>query len=87
MGEMGEIFREMTRQKKERKYHRKVKALHLLKENHVVYEELNNGYQLRINVDKDVVIDYWPTTGRWIIRNKKACFGVYSLLKFLRRKK
>lgn len=80
MGDTGDDFREWRDQKKERKRNNLEYSTNLLKEKGVVFESKNGGIHL-IVVGKDGMIDFWPSTGKFIIRDGRTGRGVRQLLK------
>lgn len=40
---------------------------------------------LIVHAEGPGLIDFWPGTGRWIVRNtKKRMFGVFNLLRYIK---
>lgn len=81
MGDMGEIFRAMREDKKQKKEVRKHWALQVLDDNRIEYTVLSeNGPHLRIGE-----FDFWPSTGVFVHRKIRGLrgVGVKQLMKFL----
>ena len=80
MGGMGEIFNEITEQKKKRARKRKLSSSEILEGRSLVVKICNNGEHLIIE-GLEGLIDFWPSTGRFITRDKKVSdWGVHKLL-------
>jgi hypothetical protein len=81
MGDMTEGFRAMSKAAKEKRRTNTAASTNLLAQNDVVYESKNGGAHLIVQGNHHV-IDFWPSTGLWIIRGEKTKHrGVYNLLK------
>ena len=83
-GEMWAAYAEIRKAKKAQNYQAAVKRLELAG---ITYQTFNAGNMLRIIVDKGTV-DYWPSTGLWIVRNTTPEFrgrGVGGLIFWLQR--
>lgn len=48
----------------------------------VTFESKNNGIHLIVN-SKNGIIDFYPTTGLWIVRNGKRGRGVKNMVNFM----
>jgi len=84
MGDMGEVFREMTRYKKAKRKSNTCSSTKVLQDQGVDFESKNNGAHLIVR-RLDKVIDFWPSTGIWIDRaTKTKKRGVFELLKYLK---
>lgn len=86
MGDIGDFFRDTKEFRKEesdkRKYNNLVNSTALLDKEKIPYEVKNNG----IHYVVDGRIDYWPTTGKFIVRsNKKTGRGIFNLLKEIKQ--
>lgn len=73
MGDMGTIFRLMTRLKKERKNDSMIKNLEYLNNNDMNYEVFNGGYQLNFYCSFGIVA-FYPSTNKWVM-NGKVFYG------------
>lgn len=77
---MGEVFNEWNKVKKEKKRSNKEYSTELLKNKGVKYESRNAGVHLIIHTE-DGLIDFWPSTGKFITRKGVSGRGVKNLLK------
>lgn len=79
MGDMGDYFRDVREESKERKERNRMGATEALVTNGVPFTDHNNGIHLVV----DSRIDYWPSTGLFICRHTKfKQRGVQNLLNF-----
>jgi len=84
----GEDFRPLkdylAKHSKAKKARNKHYALEMLDTHHVTYESKNSATHLIVS--GEVIVDYWPTTGKWIARDtrKTSARGIKSLLAFLK---
>lgn len=87
MSEIGDAFREMRIRLQEKRLKNKLYStckLHdFCYQNNLVVESKNDGVHLIIKTDP--AIDFWPSTGLWIVRNGQRKRGIKSLLKYLER--
>lgn len=51
----------------------------------IPFKTLNNGVHLRVEV-KGAVIDFWPSTGLWILKDGTRNRGIFNLHKYIRDK-
>lgn len=51
----------------------------------IYYESKNNGIHL-IVYNKNELIDFWPSTGKWIPRGGTANRGIFELIKLIKDK-
>jgi len=84
---MGDIFRLWTKRKKEKKESNRAQSTQLLKDLDIKFESHNCGVHLIVYGEEGDVVDFWPSTGKWIVRkhNKKGR-GVFNMIKWLRRR-
>lgn len=80
MGDMGEMYRDWDEQKKEKKSSNKEYSTNKLISEGVDFESKNGGVHL-IVTGKKCLIDYWPSTGKFITRDGKNGRGINNLLK------
>ncbi|MCK2149482.1 hypothetical protein MYE70_10430 [Marinobacter alexandrii] len=82
MGDMGEVFNEMKRQKKERRASNTEKSTQLLIEKGVKFESKNSGAHLVVQGKDGRLIDFWPSTGKFRPRgDKRFQGGVFKMLR------
>lgn len=85
MGDMAEVFREMTKYQKEKRRNRLIANTEKLKAANVNFESKNNGVHIIIN-HNGKIIDFYPSTGLFWDRknpkNKKR--GIDKLLKYIK---
>jgi len=84
MGDMREdydAYRAHSRGKKEKRYEQ---ALIALAVENIHYVKKNDGVHLIINRENHT-IDYWPTTGKWKVRNGRSGYGVEKLIDFIHK--
>jgi hypothetical protein len=80
MSEMGEMFREIRKERQERNHERYRAAPGLLLANGISFTCKDDGYHLIIQV-ADQVIDFWPSTGHWACRpSRKRGSGIDKLI-------
>lgn len=83
MGDMGEMFREWDRSKKEKKLSNLAFSTKKLIELGVDFESKAGGVHLVI-CHNGGTVDFWPSTGKYKFRNrKKYCRGLKKLIKEL----
>lgn len=82
MGDMGEVFQDYTRLRKEKRRSNTENSTELLRQQGVPFESRNGGAHLIV----DGVADFWPSTGLYIPRDRTygKDRGVMRLLKFVR---
>ena len=58
-------------------------AKECLRSNEIPFIEYNNGVHLAVE-GPNCYIDFWPTTGTWIVRGKPTKhFGLYKLKEYI----
>lgn len=81
MGDMGEHFKDVKDAGKAKRENNRESSANVLRENNIHFTTNNGGIHLIVE-GKDGFIDFWPGTGRWIIRGvAKSGFGVRNLVK------
>jgi len=86
MGDVGDVFREMTKYKKAKRADNTTKSTQLLEDRGILFESKNDGAHLIVASRgyPSLVADFWPSTGKWIVReNGGKGRGVFPLLKKL----
>jgi len=86
MGDMGELYKDTKelrkRESDKRKAINRVNGLKVLIENGLSYVEFSGG----VHVVVEGKIDYWPITGKFIVReNNKSGRGIFNLIKTIKK--
>lgn len=77
---MSAFWRDWDEESKERRAKHREKSAALLQERGIEFETKNGGAHLIVR-HGDKVTDFWPGTGKWIVRQGKKGRGVFPLLK------
>lgn len=81
MGDMAEGFREMTKHRKLNRANNTVASTSLIHKAGMEFESKNGGAHLIISA-RGETIDFWPSTGLWIVRStKQRKRGVFNLIR------
>ena len=81
--ELGELFSAWKAHKREVKQHNKENSTKLLQQRGIPFKICNDGLHLIIET-KNSITDFWPSTGKWCIKNKKRVGrGIFNLLREL----
>jgi hypothetical protein len=82
MGDMAEDFGALKEAGREKRRYNAASSTAFLKEQHIPFEPHNNGAHLVVAG----IVDFWPSTGLWIPRDKKhkRGRGVFKLVRFVR---
>lgn len=80
MSDVGELYRAWGEDKKRKKESNQEYSTNLLIQKGVEFESKNWGNHLVVT-GKNCVIDFWPSTGKFIVRGVKHGRGVRNLLK------
>jgi hypothetical protein len=74
---------DISEQTKLKREHNKQASIAILKHKQISYVAKANNEHLAI-CHSNLIIDFWPTTGLWKVRNSpKENRGVFKLLKYL----
>lgn len=88
MSDMAGDFRahkEWARERKEKRYQESSSAREEIWREALDVGSKNGGQHLVVRTAKDT-IDFWPSTGRWVVRGKKAQgYDARSLLKRMKQ--
>lgn len=85
MSETVEIFQALKVISSQRRAANLKQGLKLLRESGIPFEEKNNG--VHVIVHSQPAIDYWPSTGLWIVRgSQKRSRGILNLIAYVKRK-
>lgn len=87
MGDMGDYWRDvkplLKEQSQKKRASNQENSTAILRALSVKFEQKNNGVHLIVKHNEKVV-DFWPSTGRFICRSgKKDAYGVFNLLNHL----
>lgn len=81
MGDMRDSFDDLKEASRDRKKYNQVNSTQILVDKGVEFEEKNFGVHLIVQGKKGL-IDYWPSTGKFIPRTSgRTGRGVFNLLK------
>lgn len=81
MGDMGDDFRAWDKEKKVKRASNTVESTRMLLEAGIEYESKNGGAHLIVNTPSGLV-DFWPSSGLYIIRSSgQKRRGVRNLFK------
>ena len=86
MGDMGDIFREMTAWKKERKSNNLKNNLDFLNNGEYDYEVYNHGYRLNFKT-KQGSVSFYPSTNTWVLKQKVYYGDAQALIKWLEKRR
>ena len=79
VSDLGDDSRAWNYAKKAKKLANKISYIKILIKNGVDFEVRNNGVHL-IVTGKEGLIDYWPSTGKFIVRGGETGRGIRNLL-------
>ena len=86
MGDTGDDYRALDAHKKVKKLNNIADSTNLLIIEGINFESKNNGTHLIVTDLKGNIIDFWPSTGKWIIRGGKTSRGVLNLIRHIKRR-
>ena len=69
MGDVGDVFNELRAYRKEKRSQNTSSSTGILRDRDVRFESRNGGAHLMVE-SVHGVIDFWPSTGLWNLRNK-----------------
>ena len=85
MGDMGEFWRavgpDMKARSKAKRLANVVYAHERLTEEKIEFEVKNCGQHLIVKATNARIVDYWPSTGKWIVRTGQKGRGIHGVLK------
>lgn len=86
MGDMGDVFNAWREQKQAKRANNTKQSTALLQRAGVIFDSLNGGAHLVVQAGPSIV-DFWPSTGLWIVRGRKTekRRGVRKLIDFVER--
>lgn len=84
MGDMGELFKDLKEHSQQKRASNRETSSELLNKHKIPYQSKNYGAHLIITYNS-VIIDFWPGTGMFILRNKQKTRGrgIFKLFKKL----
>lgn len=82
MGDVGEMYNAMYKDSKKRRASHRENSPVLLENAGIPFVVKNHGAHLIVE-GKNCFIDFWPGTGKWIIRKGGRGFGVKNLIKLI----
>jgi len=86
MGDMGEMWDDQKKISKTKRANNRERSKELLIEKNINFDEHNDGAHFVI-FHKEIVVDFWPGTGKFIPRKTNLeGRGVFNLLKYLNSK-
>jgi hypothetical protein len=85
MSDIGEMFDGWRELRREKKRSNQSNSTELLRERGVEFESKNSGVHLIVKGNGRVV-DFWPSTGKYIVRGGKTGRGVFKLLRIVQPK-
>ncbi len=84
MSETGDLFKLIGEASKAKRAANRTQSTRLLTDKGIRFNSSNAGAHL-IVTHNDTVVDFWPGTGKWIIRGSgEYCRGVFNLLKAIK---
>lgn len=84
MSEAAEMFNAMNLEAKARRADNLTASTSMLINAGVDFTAHNNGVHLKVRHPNGPLVDFWPSTGLWIVQGSKAKHrGVRNLLNFL----
>jgi hypothetical protein len=81
---MGEMFGDYKAYRQQKKRENLSSSTKILAERDIEFESKNFGVHLIVK-GNGLVIDFWPSTGKYIVRGGRTGRGVFNLLKLLRK--
>jgi len=84
MSEIGDVFKAIKEKKKGKKLSNIEHSTMLLIDKGFDVDIRNNGVHLIVDWN-DKTVDFWPSTGKWMVRGGKTSRGVKGLIKELEK--
>lgn len=82
MGDMREVFDMMKQRSKSKKLNNLERSTSMLIEKGFLFESKNNGLHLIVSRN-GIKADFWPSTGKFSLRDGKYGRGIKNLIKSL----
>jgi hypothetical protein len=84
MSDMGDLYKDWEKAKKAKKRSNLAYSTKILREKGISFDSKNDGVHLIIKSNGISIIDFWPSTGKYINRrSRKEGRGVRNLIKEL----
>jgi hypothetical protein len=83
MGDVGEDFNALKKYRKEKKSKNLISSTNMLNENRIAFKSRNLGNHLIVE-HNSFIVDFWPSTGKWISRRGQSGRGVFNLINLLK---
>ncbi len=81
MSEEVEVFQCLKQESQQRRAGNRENSAKILSDNGISFESKNLGAHLIVH-GHSVTVDFWPGTGKFIVRKGKTGRGVFNLLKY-----
>lgn len=82
-GDVGEYFNDLKEIKKAKKESNLESSTRILEQKGIDFDSCNGGVHLIVRRDGKTV-DFWPSTGKWIVRKEsRKGRGIFKLLRYL----
>jgi len=78
--DIGDDFKFLKEVKREKKQRNQQSSTEILRDRGIKFTSFNGGNHLVVKN-----IDFWPSTGKWIVRGGKTGRGVFPLLEEIER--
>ena len=86
MGDMGDIFNDLREATRQRRASNTTNSAAMLQAAGVVFHSSNGGAHLIVQAGAAHTIDFWPSTGLWMVRKQKTRHGgVRKLIQFIKQ--
>ncbi len=87
MDDIAEGFRILKENAKQKRHQNTKASTAILHDRGIKFISQNNGSHLIVHSKNEKkVIDFWPSTGRYIVRNGRSGRGVFNLINEVNRK-
>ena len=86
MGDTGDDFRAWKEDGQKRRENNREYSPKILEKEGIKFDVKNWGAHLVVHGNNET-IDFWPGTGKWIVRGGKTARGVFPLIKYIKRNK
>lgn len=84
MSEMGELFDEWREAKREKKLDNRASSTEILRQRGIAFTSNSGGIHLVVT-GNNKTIDFWPSTGKYIMRNGSAGRGVFNMIRLINK--